>query len=262
MQADIDGVTINYEISGNPDGPWLTFSNSLATDLGMWDEQEAALSADYRVLRYDKRGHGRSAAVEGPYSFDDLIGDVVGLWDHLGSERTCFVGLSIGGMTSQGLLLRHADRVAATVMANTMALCGDGFRAAWDDRVAAVAARGMEAVADATMERWFTGAYRETGAARLGDVRAMILNTSVAGYSGCARAIQDLAYLDRLEEIDHPVLLIAGARDGGTPPEGMRAMRERLRGSEYVELDAAHISNIEKAGEFTAAVEAFLAKHR
>ena len=261
MLADIRGVTINYEISGNESGPWITFSNSLATNLSMWEEQEAALADDFRILRYDKRGHGRSAPVDGPYSFDDLIGDLVGLWDRLGVDRSYLVGLSIGGMTAQGLLLAHADRVAATVMANTTATCSDAFHAAFDQRVAAVADGGMEAVVQATVERWFTEGYRAGAAARIDDVRQMIRTTSVAGYTGCARAIQGLAYLDRLAALDHPVLLIAGAQDAGTPPADMRQMHERIRGSTYLELDAAHLSNIERAGEFTAALKEFLAAH-
>ena len=261
MLADIRGVTINYEVSGNENGPWLTFSNSLATNLRMWDEQEAALAGDFRILRYDKRGHGKSAPVEGPYSFDDLIDDIVGLWDRLGIRQSYVVGLSIGGMTAQGLTLRHADRVAATVMANTTAFCSDDFRAAFDQRVAAVADGGMEAVVESTIERWFSESYRASGAERLADVRTMIRTTSVAGYTGCARAIQGLTYLDRLSSLDHPVLLIAGTQDAATPPAGMRLMHERIKGSRYVELDAAHLSNIEQAPAFTAALKEFLAKH-
>ena len=261
MRADIRGVTINYEISGNENGPWLTFSNSLATNLRMWDEQEAALAQDFRILRYDKRGHGKSAPVEGPYSFDDLVDDIVGLWDRLGIGRSYFAGLSIGGMTAEGLLLRHAERVRATVMANTSAFSGKEFNAAFDKRVAAVAEGGMEAVVEATIQRWFSERYRASGAARIDDVRQMIRTTSVAGYRGCARAIQGLAYLDRLDTLDHPVLLIAGAQDPGTPPAGMRLMHERIGGSRYLELDAAHLSNIECAPEFTAAVKTFFAAH-
>ena len=164
-------------------------------------------------------------------------------------------------MTAQGLLLAHGTRVTATVMANTMALCRPEILPAWENRIRAVREGGMKAVLEPTMERWFTPGYRAGGAARLGDVEAMILGTSAAGYCGCAHAIQQLAYLDRLESLDHPVLLIAGTHDGGTPPEGMRLMHDRLPDSEYAELDAAHISNIEKAGEFTARVAAFLAKH-
>ncbi len=261
MLADINGVHINYEISGNENAPWLTFSNSLATDLHMWDEQAEALSESFHILRYDKRGHGRSAPVAGPYNFDDLIGDVVGLWDHLGIERSHFVGLSIGGMTAQGVLLGHPERVGAAVMANTMALTRPEFVSIWEGRVRTVGENGMQAVLEPTMERWFTEGFRTSGAARLDDVRAMILNTSVAGYCGCATAIQGLAYLDRLDDIAHPVLLVAGAHDSGTPPEGMKLMRDRIARSEWLELDAAHISNIEKASEFTAALSGFLGQH-
>ena len=261
MLASVNGVDINYEISGGDGRPWLTFSNSLATNLHMWDEQAEALAGEYRILRYDKRGHGGSQAAEGPYSFDDLVGDVVGLWDHLGIEASAFVGLSIGGMTAQGLLLAHADRVTATVMANTMALCRPEAVPVWKDRIDTVGEHGMQAVLQPTMERWFTAGYRASGAARLGDVEAMILGTSVAGYCGCASAISELAYLDRLPSLDHPVLLISGTHDGGTPPEGMKLMHERIAGSEYVELDAAHISNIEKADAFTGHVRTFLAAH-
>ena len=261
MLADIRGVAINYEVSGNEDGPWLTFSNSLATNLGMWKEQESALRNDFRILRYDKRGHGRSAPVEGPYTFDDLIGDVVGLWDHLGVEKSYVVGLSIGGMTAQGLALNHGGRIAATVMANTTAHCSHDFHAAFEGRVAAVADGGMEAVVDSTIERWFSESYRASGSDWLDDVRTMIRTTSVAGYTGCARAIQGLAYLDELTSLDHPVLLIAGSQDPATTPADMRLMHERISGSRYVELDAAHLSNIERSSAFTAAVREFLAAY-
>ena len=261
MLADIRGVTINYEISGNESGPWLTFSNSLATNMGMWDEQVAALAGDFHILRYDKRGHGKSAPVEGPYSFDDLIGDVVGLWDRLDIGESYFVGLSIGGMTAQGLTLRHGDRVRATVMANTTSHCSDDFRAAFDGRVALVADGGMEAVVESTIERWFSESYRASGNSWLDAVRGMIRTTSVAGYTGCARAIQGLAYLEELDTLDHPVMLIAGTQDGATPPAGMRLMHERIEGSRYVELNAAHLSNIEQEPAFTAALKEFFAKN-
>lgn len=261
MLAKVNGININYEVSGNGNKPWLMFSNSLATDLRMWDPQVAALKDDYRILRYDKRGHGKSEAPKGPYSFDDLIGDMVGLLDHLEIEKTHYVGLSIGGMSGQGLLLKHADRLNAVVLTNTMALCRPEFVAAWDDRIRLAEEKGMVALVEPTMERWFTEGYRKANPPALAPVREMIAGTAAAGYAGCGRAIQKLAYLDRLKEIDHPVLLMSGAHDAGTPPPGMELMHAEIKNSEYVMLDAAHIANIEKADEYTAHLKTFLAKH-
>lgn len=261
MKATINGFSMNYEISGNEKGPWLTMVNSLATDMRMWEPQVAALSGDFRILRFDKRGHGKSEAPAGPYTMDDIASDIVALWDHLGIKKTHYIGLSIGGMVGQGLLLKYGDRLGPTVLTNTMAVCGPQFQAAWDQRIATVAEKGMAGVVEGTMERWFTEGYRKSGAKPLAMVREMIANTSVAGYSGCARAIQKLAYLDKLKTVDHPVLLMAGAHDGGTPEAGMALMRDELKGCEYVVLDAAHIANIEKADEYTAHVKAFFAKH-
>ena len=135
MKTTVNGVELNYEVSGNPEKPWLTFSNSLATNLHMWDDQAAALADDFHILRYDKRGHGQSEPVSGAYSFGDLIADVVGLWDHLGIEKTHFVGLSIGGMTAQGIMLKHADRLMSVVIANSMGKVAPEFVSAWQDRI-------------------------------------------------------------------------------------------------------------------------------
>jgi 3-oxoadipate enol-lactonase len=263
MKANINGVDLNYELSGNPDKPWLTFSNSLATDLHMWDEQEAALAADFHILRYDKRGHGQSEPVSGAYSFDDLITDVVGLWDHLGIEKTYFVGLSIGGMTAQGLMLKHPERLFSVVIANSMGKVAPEFVGAWQDRIDLSREKGMDPLIQPTMERWFTEDFRNKGSAEAQKIADMIATTSVNGYAGCAAAIQNLDYLDSLGKISGiPVLFIAGAQDAGTPPAGMEAMHANMPGSEYVLLDpAAHISNVERSRDFTQTLSGFLAKH-
>jgi len=263
MKANVNNVALNYEVSGNPENPWLTFSNSLATNLHMWDDQAAALSDDFHILRYDKRGHGESEAVPGAYSFDDLIADVVGLWDHLGIEKTHFVGLSIGGMTAQGIMLMHADRLLSVVIANSMGKVAPEFVSAWQDRIDLSRDKGMEPLIQPTMERWFTEGYRNQGTAEAQAIADMIATTSVNGYAGCASAIQNLDYLDSLGQISGiPVLFIAGAQDAGTPPAGMEAMHNNMPGSEYVLLDpAAHISNVERSADFTQTLSSFLAKH-
>ncbi len=261
MQANVNGFNMNYEISGNDSKPWLTFSNSLATDMRMWDGQVAALADDFHILRYDKRGHGKSDSPPGPYTLEQLAGDVVALWDHLAIKKSHFVGLSIGGMTGQPLLLNHADRLDAVVLTNTMALCRPEFQAAWEERIGVAEQKGMEALVEPTMERWFTEGFRNTGHPELAAVRTMIAGTTANGYAGCGRAIQKLAYLDRLNTIDHPVLVMAGAHDAGTPEAGMRLMNDEIKGSEFIVLDAAHIANIERADEYTGHLRAFLAKH-
>ncbi len=263
MKAAVNGVEINYEVSGNEDKPWVTFSNSLATNLHMWDEQAQALGSDFHVLRYDKRGHGQSEAIVGPYSFNDLMGDIVGLWDHLGIENTHFVGLSIGGMTAQGLMLEHAERLNSVVIANSMGTIAPEFVSAWQDRIDLSQDKGMDPLIQPTMERWFTEAYRDKNTEEGRAVATMIATTSVNGYTGCAAAIQNLNYLDSLDQISGiPVLFIAGAQDAGTPAPGMEAMHAKMAGSEYVLLDpAAHISNIERPADFTKTLSEFLAKH-
>jgi 3-oxoadipate enol-lactonase len=263
MKANVNNVALNYEVSGNPEKPWLTFSNSLATNLHMWDDQEAALSDDFHILRYDKRGHGESEAVPGAYTFDNLIADVVGLWDHLGIVKTHFVGLSIGGMTAQGIMLKYADRLLSVVIANSMGKVAPEFVSAWQDRIDLSRDKGMEPLIQPTMERWFTEGYRNQGTAEAQAIADMIATTSVNGYAGCASAIQNLDYLDSLGQISGiPVLFIAGAQDAGTPPAGMEAMHNNMPGSEYVLLDpAAHISNVERSADFTQTLSSFLAKH-
>ena len=263
MKAKVNGVELNYEIAGNSEKPWLTFSNSLATNLHMWDGQMAALENDFHILRYDKRGHGLSEPVDGAYSFDDLIGDVVGLWDHLEIQKTHFVGLSIGGMTAQGIMLNHADRLSSVVIANSMGKVAQEFVSAWQDRIDLSREKGMEPLVKPTMERWFTENFRKRETSDAQKIAEMIATTSINGYAGCAAAIQNLDYLDHLDQISGiPVLFIAGAQDAGTPPAGMEAMHAKMPGSEYVLLDpAAHISNVERAGDFTRALTGFLAKH-
>ena len=263
MKATVNGVEINYEVSGNPDKPWLTFSNSLATNLHMWDEQARVLADDFHILRYDKRGHGDSEPVGGAYSFDDLIADIVGLWDHLGIEQTHFVGLSIGGMTVQGIMLKHPERLKAVVVANSMGKVAPEFVGAWQDRIDLSHEKGMDPLIQPTMERWFTEGFRNQGTPEAQAIADMIATTSVNGYAGCAAAIQNLNYLDSLGQISGiPVLFIAGAQDAGTPPAGMEAMHANMPGSEYVLLDpAAHISNVERPDAFNEALTGFLAKH-
>lgn len=259
MKVTANGVALNCEIEGREGAPWLTFSNSLATDLHMWDAQAAALADDFRILRYDKRGHGGSDVPEGPYDFSMLVGDVLGLWDALGIEKSHFVGLSIGGMTAMGLGIGHADRLDSMVISNAIAEAPAPFVAAWDERIATVESDGMAALAAPTVERWSSDAFLDSGTPILDDLRAMVAATPAGGFIGCARALQGLAFEKDLGEIRVPTLFIAGKEDGATPASTMSRIAGLVEGAQYVELSpAGHLSNIEQPEGYTAALRDFL----
>jgi len=263
MQANINGFSMHYEIEGPEDAPWLTFSNSLAADLTMWDPQAAHLKDRFRILRYDTRGHGGTEAAPGPYSFEMLSDDVITLWDELGIRQSHFVGLSLGGMTAQCLALNNPDRLLSLVVSDSRADVPDAYRDFWMGRIPVIERDGVEPLVEPTLERWFTEKGRETKAALMDDVRAMVRRTSEAGYIGCAQAILGLNYLEDLNKITLPTLFVVGAQDGGTPPEASRAMHERVSGSHYVEIDpGSHVCNLENPTDFNTALDAFLSgKH-
>ena len=252
-------ISFNCEIGGRDGAPWLTFSNALATDLTMWDEQVRAFADDYRILRYDTRGHGGSTAETGPYSLDMLADDIIAIWDEIGIERSHVVGLSIGAMTAVGLALSHAERLDRVVIANARPDNPPDLRSARDRRLTAVEREGVSGLAEPTVERWCSNSFRASNPDAVKKLVAMVRGTSVAGYVGCARALLGLDYQQRLQEIGAPMLFIAGGKDAGVPTDAMRKMHEAVRGSQFVELaQAGHISNIEQPAEFNRAVRNFL----
>ncbi len=260
MKTQANGITFNCRIGGPDGAPWLMLSNSLATNLSMWDGQAADFARHYRVLRYDQRGHGGSDAPPGDYDFDMLADDAAALMQAHGIEACHFLGLSMGGMTAMGLGLNHPERVRSLTICNSRADVTPEFREIFDTRIAIALEHGMEPLVETTVERWFTEDLRATAPAFLDDVRDMVRTTTPVGYAGCARAVQSLDYMAHLKAIDKPVLFIAGAQDIATPPERMRAMQAAIAASQYVELDpASHLSNLEQPQAFTAAVQEFLA---
>ncbi len=259
MKVTANGVDLNCEVSGREGAPWLTFSNSLATNLHMWDAQAAALAGDFRILRYDKRGHGKSDVPGGAYDFPMLVGDVIGLWDALGIERSHFVGLSIGGMTAMGLGLHHADRLSSIVISNAIAEAPAPFVAAWDERIAIVEENGMQALAAPTVERWCSDEFFNSGTPVLDDLHAMVAATPAGGFIGCARALQGLDFEKGLGGIRTRTLFIASKEDGATPAATMSRLAGMVESAQYVELSpAGHLSNIEQPESYTAALRDFL----
>jgi len=257
--AAINGIDLYYEISGQQDGPPILLSNSLASTLHMWDPQMPAFEAHYKVIRYDSRGHGKSAAPEGPYSIEMLVDDALGLLDHLGIDKTDFCGLSKGGMVGQMLATRHPNRVAKVVLCDTG--CYMGPPEMWEGRIEAASTNGMAGVVDATIQRWLTEPFQKRDPATVEKIRDMILNTPVPGFVGCSRAIQAMDQRETIRAITAPTLVLVGADDPATTPEKAREIHERIAGSTLVILeDAAHLANMEQPEAFDDAVLGFLGK--
>ncbi|MEO8849954.1 MAG: 3-oxoadipate enol-lactonase [Casimicrobiaceae bacterium] len=250
--ADLPGARINYLVDGPRDAPWLTLSNSLGTDFEMWSPQVPALVQRFRVLRYDTRGHGASSVPPAPYTIPGLADDVVGLLDHLGVARTHLCGLSMGGLTAIRLALAAPERIDALVLCNTAARIG--VVAAWDARISAVHTSGMESIADTVIERFFSASYMRRVPHEVARVRAVLEKTSAQGYAACCAAVRDYDARPEITAIRARTLVIAGTHDMSTPPAEGRHIAERVPGARYVELDAAHLSNIEQPDDFLAAL--------
>jgi len=259
MQIASNGSTFHCRIDGDS-GPWVMLSHGLATELTMWDELAGALKDRYRVLRYDARGHGGSAATAGDYSLDMLVADAVGILDSLDITQTGFIGLSMGGMVAQGLLLDHPRRIKSAVIADSRHTTTPEFTRAWLDRIDAVRKGGIEAIVASTVARWSSAGLAQRKPAVVARMEKMIRNTSPDGYCGCAAALARLDYGHRLGDVTQPVLVICGDEDHGAPPENTRQMHAMISGSRFRVIEqAGHIANIEQPDIFNETVAAFLA---
>jgi 3-oxoadipate enol-lactonase len=253
----IAGEPFNILVEGPESAPVLLFSNSLSSNLTMWDAQAEALKGQYRIIRYDSRGHGKSVAEAGPYSIAQLAQDALAILDALKIETAHFCGLSKGGMIGQWLLVNAPRRIGKAVLANTAAQMPPAEL--WNGRIRNVSQNGMAAIVDATIDRWFTKRFQDAAPAEMARVRKMIAATPADGYCGCCGAIRDMDQRDAIKGIKNPVLVISGAHDPATTPAMMLDMRERIPGARWTSLDASHISNIEQPEAFTTALKGFLA---
>ena len=254
--ADINHISLHYQLEGDKDAPVLMLCNSLGTTLDMWEPQMATLLTQFQVLRYDARGHGQSAVPAGPYRIEQLGQDALALMDHLGLKRVHFCGLSMGGMTGMWLGTHHPQRIRRLVLCNTAAKLGTPEL--WNSRLAVLAREGMAGLTDAVLGRWFTSRFQARAPHVIERVRAMLLGTTAQGYEANVIAIREMDQLQDIGKIDVPTLVIAGRHDGSTPPELGRDIAQRIAGARYLELDAAHLSNWEQAGAFSVAVMDFL----
>lgn len=250
------GLRLNYVVEGREDAPWLVLSNSLGTTLEMWAPQMPGLLGHFRVLRYDTRGHGGSSVPPGPYSIDQLGGDVVALMDALGIERAHFCGLSMGGMTGLWMGIHQPRRLGRLVLCNTAALIGPA--STWNARIEKVRNEGMEAIVPAVIERWFTRPYVERAPTEVDQVRAMLLATDREGYVANCAAVRDMDQRAAAASVAVPTLVITGTHDQATPAKDGKWLAEQIPGARYLELDAAHLSNWEQAEQFTRGLISFL----
>jgi 3-oxoadipate enol-lactonase len=254
--ATLPDAKIHYDLAGPASAPVVVFSNGLGTTMRMWDTQVDAFSKHFRVLRTDTRGHGQSSVTPGPYSIEQLGRDVLQVLDALQIGRAYFCGLSMGGMIGMWLGKNAPQRFHKMVLCNTAAKIGTAE--SWNTRIQAVQSGGMKAVSSAVLARWLTANYRAKHPAETQGVLAMMESANVEGYTACCAALREADFRNDVAQIPVPCLAVAGTHDPTSVPADLQFLAKTIPGASYVELDAAHASNIEAPGEFNRQVQQFL----
>lgn len=253
--VDVGDVRLLYRIDGPEDGAPVVFANSLGTDMRLWDPILPLLPPGLRLIRFDKRGHGLSTCPPSPYSMGALVSDTERLLDHLQVKDCVFVGLSIGGMIAQGLAVKRLDLIRAMVLSNTAAKIGTPEL--WDARIADVEDGGIEKLADAVMERWFSTKFRASPELELW--RNMLTRQEDQGYMGCSAAISGTDFYTTTAGLRLPTLGIAGSEDGSTPPDLVRETVDLIPGSEFHLIrKAGHLPCVEQPEEYARVLSDFL----
>lgn len=251
-----DGCRLFYRLEGPAGAPAVIFSNSLGADHMMWQPQAEALSPALRVVRYDQRGHGASDVPPGPYTLERLGRDVLDLADHLGLDQFTFCGLSMGGLTGQWLGIHAGKRLDKLVLADTSAQFPPPSM--WDERMATIREKGLAGIAEAVLGRFFSAHFHEARPGIVEDFRRVLLNMDATGYLGCCDAIKPADVREEIAVITTPTLVISGRHDQSTPPERGNFIAGQIKGSRHEILDAAHLSNVERAEQFTSLLAGFL----
>ncbi|MFM0307192.1 alpha/beta fold hydrolase [Paraburkholderia sp. RL17-383-BIF-A] len=258
MQVNINGIETRYVLSNEGGGPWLTFVHQLGGDLSVWDQLAGYFRDDYTVLRYDVRGHGKTAASGAPFGVADLSRDLAALLDTLDAPRTHLVGMSMGGMIAQQFALDHPARVDTLTIADTSGGTPPEARATWDQRAAAARSEGMAALVPATLSRWLTADFQAAHPEAVEQIRDVLMQTLPEGYAMACEALRDFDVRSKLTTIRCPTLTVAGRHDTGTPPASTQAIADAIEGARFELLDAAHLAPIEQSHRFAALLETFL----
>jgi 3-oxoadipate enol-lactonase len=258
--ADLKDTRLHYDLTGPNRLPVLALSNSLGTNFTMWDAQIEAFSKNFRILRYDTRGHGQSAVTPGPYTMEQLGNDVLALLDYMELAQVYFCGLSMGGQTGMWLGMHAPQRLHQMVLCNTALKIGSPET--WNSRIESVRNNGMQSIASAVLDRWFTPAFLANQPQAAESAKTMLVNVPAQGYLACCAAIRDADFRaipgNSDSAIRVPTLVVAGTHDPVTTPSDGHAIADRIPGARYVELHAAHLSNIEAAPTFNMEVTRFL----
>jgi 3-oxoadipate enol-lactonase/4-carboxymuconolactone decarboxylase len=238
----------NYKIQGTPNSPVLMFSNSLGSDMGMWDELVPYLLPYFRVLRYDTRGHGGSEVPDGEYTIAQLGEDVINLLDDLNIDKVYFCGLSMGGLIGQWLGIQRPERLHKLIISNTDAKIGTNER--WNDRISTISSKGMEAIVEATLEKWFTDAFRKENPKRVNETKTVFLANDTRGYCGCCAAIRNADFRDEIKNISVDTLVITGDEDEVTNVSAAEKLQELIPNAQLKVFHARHLASTELPKEY------------
>jgi len=253
---NVNGCALNVEIEGREGAPVLMLGNSLGTDLHMWDDQAPEFAKHFRLIRTDRRGHGKSGISKGPYSFELFGRDILAILDALKIKKVNWCGLSMGGMDGQWLGANAPDRIEKLVLANTNFYYAD--KGPWADRIKFVRENGLQKLVGANMERWFTKDFIARAPKTIERMTKMFLGCNLDGYIACVEAVRDMDFRATNPKVTTPTLVIVGKHDPATPPAAGEEITRQIKGAKLVALDAAHISNVEQPKAFTEAVLNFL----
>lgn len=249
-------AVLNYVFDDFKKEQTLVFSNSLGTDLSMWDKQIELIGSEFNILRYDTRGHGKSEVIEGEYSIEMLGNDVLDLLDNLKIEKVIFCGLSIGGLTGQWLGIHASERLSKLILCNTAVKIGNNE--GWNTRIETVQKNGLESIVSATQERWFTPKFVAQNKTEVDSILSTFVQTPLVGYISCCAAVRDADFTDDVFKISVPTLIISGTKDLVTTIQDGNLLMEKIPNSFLAPLKTAHISNIGKANNFTKLLIEFI----
>jgi len=254
---DSHGCPIDVEVTGPADAPVLMLSSSLGTTKHMWDPQMEAFTGRYRVVRYDRRGHGRSGVPQGPYTMETLARDAIAVMDGLGLKKINWLGLSMGGMEGMWLGANAPDRIERLILSNTSTYYPD--KTPWNTRIENVTkGGGVAAIADTVINAWLTQNFQKNNPDVTARMKEMMISTPAEGYIACCAAVRDMDHREIIKGITAPTLIIAGAKDMATNVEAAEFIRDRIKGSKLAIVDAAHIANVEQPQAYAKEVLTFL----